>query len=98
MDTDRYGRMVGRVYVGNTDVNAELIRGGHAWVYRQYVTDRSLFAYVEQAKTNGRGLWGLPEAQVPPWEWRRGTKTARSSANRNSGKFCDGGCGLYVRH
>ncbi len=32
LDTDRYGRIVGRVYVGNTDVNAELIKGGHAWV------------------------------------------------------------------
>ena len=33
-DTDRYGRTVGRVYVGNTDVNAELVRQGAAWVYR----------------------------------------------------------------
>ena len=71
VDTDRYGRMAGRVYVGDTDVNAELIKGGHAWVYRQYVTDPSLFALEEQAKANGRGLWGLPEAQVQPWEWRR---------------------------
>ncbi len=74
VDTDRYGRMAGRVYVGDTDVNAELIKGGHAWVYRQYVTDPSLFALEEQAKANGRGLWGLPEAQVQPWEWRRGRR------------------------
>ncbi|MCH6581185.1 MAG: bifunctional hydroxymethylpyrimidine kinase/phosphomethylpyrimidine kinase, partial [Nitrospinae bacterium] len=51
-----------------------LIKGGHAWVYRQYVTDPSLFALEEQAKANGRGLWGLPEAQVQPWEWRRGRR------------------------
>ena len=29
-DTDRYSRTVGRVYVGNLDVNAEMIRQGAA--------------------------------------------------------------------
>ena len=37
-DTDRYGRTVGRVYVGSLDVNAEMIRQGAAWAYRQCVT------------------------------------------------------------
>ena len=37
-DTDKYGRTVGRVYVGNLDVNAELVKQGAAWVYRQCVT------------------------------------------------------------
>jgi|OpeIllAssembly_1097287.scaffolds.fasta_scaffold3286294_1 endonuclease YncB( thermonuclease family) len=36
-DTDKYGRTVGRVYVGDVDANAELVRQGTAWVYRQYV-------------------------------------------------------------
>lgn len=38
-DRDRYGRTVGRVYVGYMDVNAELIRQGAAWVYRKYSRD-----------------------------------------------------------
>jgi endonuclease YncB( thermonuclease family) len=33
-DTDRYGRKVGRVYKDDVDVNAEMIRLGAAWVYR----------------------------------------------------------------
>jgi endonuclease YncB( thermonuclease family) len=37
-DTDRYGRTVGRVYVGNLDVNVEMIRQGAAWAYRQCAT------------------------------------------------------------
>ena len=45
-DTDRYGRTVGRVYVGGVDVNAELVRQGAAWVYRQYVKDASLTVTV----------------------------------------------------
>lgn len=36
-DTDKYGRTVGRVYVGTVDVNAEMVKQGAAWVYRQYV-------------------------------------------------------------
>jgi endonuclease YncB( thermonuclease family) len=36
-DTDKYGRTVGRVYVGSLDVNAELVKQGAAWVYRQYL-------------------------------------------------------------
>ena len=34
---DRYGRTVGRPYVGELDVRKEMVRAGAAWVYRQYV-------------------------------------------------------------
>ena len=71
-DTDRYGRTVGRVYVGGTDVNAELVKQGAAWVYRQYLKDQSLLALEAEAKAAKRGLWGLPEAErCPPWDWRK---------------------------
>ena len=83
-DRDRYGRTVGRVYVGNLDVNAEMIRQGAAWVYRQYAKDPSLYRLEEQAKAAKRGLWALPEAQrCPPWDWRKGTcATAPAPAGR----------------
>lgn len=74
--TDRYGRTLGRVYVDGRDVNREMIREGHAWAYRQYLKDESLLADEDYAKSNGVGLWGLPEAQrMPPWEWRHGGRT-----------------------
>jgi len=83
-DTDRYGRTVGRVYVGNLDVNAELVKQGAAWVYRQFARDRSLLTLEAEAKAAKRGLWGLPEAQrCPPWDWRKGTcATASAPASR----------------
>ncbi len=71
-DTDRYGRTVGRVFVGSVDVSAEMVRGGAAWVFRKYVKDASLFKLEEEARRDKRGLWSLPESErIPPWEWRR---------------------------
>lgn len=96
-DTDRYGRIVGRVYVGETDVNAELVKQGAAWVYRQYVKDQSLYQLEEQAKRAKRGLWALPESdRCAPWDWRRGScQTAVAvpapSAVKGAGKFTCGG-------
>lgn len=76
-DVDRYGRVVGRVYVGKIDVNAELVSIGAAWVYRKYMRDRSLLKLEQEARNQGRGLWGGSETrQIAPWEWRRGNKAA----------------------
>jgi endonuclease YncB( thermonuclease family) len=71
IDTDRYGRSVGRVFVDGVDVNAEMIRCGAAWVFRKYVRGRTLFNLEREARQEKRGLWCLPESQrIPPWEWR----------------------------
>lgn len=84
-DTDRYGRTVGRVYVGGTDVNAEMVKQGAAWVYRQFAKDQSLFRLEEQARAAKLGLWALPEAQrMPPWEWRHGGSAKAPAASASS--------------
>jgi endonuclease YncB( thermonuclease family) len=70
---DRYGRIVGRVYVDGLDVNAVLVRGGYAWVYRKYSQDGELLKLEAQAKEKGLGLWADPNP-IPPWEWRRGKR------------------------
>ena len=71
VDTDRYGRTVGRVFAGPVDVNAEMVRRGAAWVYRRYSRDPSLLPIEAAAQQDRPGLWALPEAErVPPWEWR----------------------------
>ena len=80
-DRDRYGRTVGRVYVGGVDINAELVRQGAAWVYRQYAKDPALFALEDEARAAKRGLWALPEAQqIPPWEWRKAERQQPQAA------------------
>ena len=75
--TDRYGRTVGRPYVGGLDVSAEMVHMGAAWAYRDYLKDKRLLTREGRAKTNKRGVWGLSEAQnMAPWEWRRGLNYA----------------------
>ncbi|MBZ0168584.1 hypothetical protein MELA_02647 [Candidatus Methylomirabilis lanthanidiphila] len=57
--------------IGPTDVNAEQVRQGMAWVYRRYVRDKSLFTIEQEAREARRGLWVDPHP-VPPWEYRHG--------------------------
>lgn len=74
-ETDRYGRIVGDVYIGQYHVNSEMLRNGNAWVYTRYAKDKRLFELQESAKRNQFGLWSLPQSdQVPPWEWRKSKK------------------------
>jgi endonuclease YncB( thermonuclease family) len=93
VDHDRYGRVVGRVYVDSTDVNAALVRQGAAWVYRDFARDRTLFALEDEARKAKRGLWKLPEAQrTPPWEWRQASRAAkpRASSTGHVASSCGG--------
>ncbi len=70
--TDRYGRLVGTVWYNDKDINRSMVRGGHAWVYRKYVTDKTLFDDESYARSQGLGLWSLPENQrQAPWKWRK---------------------------
>ena len=62
IDIDRYHRIVGRIYVDDLDVSAEMVRLGAAWVYRKYAKDKNLYSIEDEAKLYKRGIWGLPEA------------------------------------
>ena len=83
---DRYGRLLARLFVlfvadGDTlaerDVNRDMVREGHAWVYRRYATQNWL-PDEATARDTGLGLWSLGvAASVPPWEWRRGERQER---------------------
>jgi len=83
--TDRYGRKVAEIYVGDEWVNARMVRDGHAWVYRQYSRNRELLRLEDEARTSKRGLWSLPESQrTPPWAWRRGSSSGAVSSTKDA--------------
>ncbi len=51
-----------------------MVREGHAWAYRQYLSDGSLLMDEAKAKEQGIGLWSIADP-VAPWEWRRGSRS-----------------------
>jgi len=59
-ETDKYERLLRYVYVGDTFVNAELVRQGLAWA-EAYEPDIKYQDYLEELETEarqaGRGLW-----------------------------------------
>jgi endonuclease YncB( thermonuclease family) len=67
---DTYGRTLARVTCNGTDVNAEQVRRGLAWVYDHYVKDARLYPLQHSARSARTGLWADPDP-VPPWKWRR---------------------------
>ncbi|HZF26073.1 MAG TPA: thermonuclease family protein [Steroidobacteraceae bacterium] len=74
LDVDRYGRKVAHAYreSDRLDINAELVRRGHVWVYRRRAYDASLYDLERDARAQKLGLWALPESErEPPWRWRR---------------------------
>lgn len=80
--TDKYGRTLARVYVGAVDVNAEMVRRGAAWAYREYLRDQELLTFEKAARAEKRGLWALPASErVPPWTWRHSHASHRSPSH-----------------
>lgn len=69
-DRDRYGRIVGVVYLEGANVNLLIVKSGYAWWYRQYSRDVSYGRSELDAFERHTGLWA-DSRPVPPWEWRR---------------------------
>lgn len=73
--TDRFDRLVGRVFVDGHDVGREQLEAGLAWHFARYDGDlspaaRRRYARIErQARLRGIGLWNDPDP-VPPWAFR----------------------------
>ena len=75
---DRYGRTVGKIFLDNLNINKEMVKAGHAWVYVKYAKDKTLFALEKNAKENQLGLWALPEGKrIPPWQWRKNKRNSK---------------------
>ncbi|MBB5018810.1 endonuclease YncB(thermonuclease family) [Chitinivorax tropicus] len=83
VDRDKYGRVVGHVWLGETDINLSQLSDGMAWHYVQFAKklqsgsefDRYQLAQ-QQARDDKRGLWQDADP-TPPWAFRRGKGRAR---------------------
>lgn len=70
---DRYGRIVGRVFLGNKDICLSMIAAGYAWHYVHYDRSPEYAAAGKRAAAMRAGLWA-DRSPVPPWEFRRISK------------------------
>ena len=69
-DKDRYGRVLGEIYLGDRHINLEMVQDGLAWHYKQYSKSKELAAAEDDARKTKKGLWADKEP-VPPWEFRK---------------------------
>lgn len=63
---DKYGRMLGVCFAGSQDVNAAMVRQGHAWAFVKYSA-----TYVNEealARKESLGIW--QGESTPAWEYR----------------------------
>ena len=49
----------------------ELVRTGHAAVYRRYCRTDAYYLAEDEARRVGEGIWLRQGEQQTPWEWRR---------------------------
>jgi micrococcal nuclease len=88
-DVDRYGRVVGMIYIGNICVNEEIVREGLAWVYDYYCKDTVCpnWKQLEKQAQGARiGLWSHPDP-IPPWDYRRGSRKPSEPKAVASGSY-----------
>lgn len=65
-------RCLAVVSVGEKNINELLVKGGHAWVQKQYCYESfcsDWISFQAQAKAAKKGLWSYPEP-IAPWLWR----------------------------
>jgi len=68
IDIDRYRRMVSMIWLGDRNINLEMVREGYAEAYREYLKEpyRSQFSDAEQkARAERKGIWGLNNYERP---------------------------------
>lgn len=78
---DRYGRVLGKVVLGNRDINLAQVEAGLAWHYVEYAReqtppDRALYSQAEAHAREGHvGLWSEP-VPTAPWAFRKSKREA----------------------
>jgi endonuclease YncB( thermonuclease family) len=66
---DKYGGVLGAVYLDKRYINLEMVQDGLAWHYKQFSKAKELAEAEVKAREAEVGLWA-DEKPVPPWEFR----------------------------
>lgn len=76
VETDKYGRTIADVKVDGEYIATRLVKSGNAWHYEGEQSDmsESLYSAQEEARKEGRGLFGIKDQPIDePRAHRRGT-------------------------
>jgi len=85
LTTDRYGRTVAEILRDSQNVNLQMVRGGQAFAYRQYLSQCNAAAYLgaeRGAEFDRQGVWSVPGGIERPWDFRHGRRGYRPSARQ----------------
>lgn len=75
---DKYGRIIGEIFLNEKNINVEQIKSGFAWHYKhhegqQSFEERLIYSQAEKyARENRLGVW-QDDNPIPPWDYRRET-------------------------
>ena len=82
--TDRFGRVLANVTIGNKRLDSLIIGAGMGWQYIGYSKELMLKNLMQDAIEGKAGLWACGTKNVcPPWIWRQYNYT-------NKLRFCSG--------
>ncbi len=71
-DIDQYDRTVGVIKLDQKNINHEMVKEGHAWVYRRYNREKAMLEFEKSAKQAKKGIWSQAKSKIQaPWEWRQ---------------------------
>ena len=69
-EIDRYGRIVGKIFLNDIEINIEMLKAGLAWHYSRYDQTSTYINAEKQERTEKRGIWSIKNS-IPPWEYRK---------------------------
>ena len=81
VETDREGRPLCNMYLGDRHVNLEQVREGYGWHNTGHEPIREFAAAERDAREHHRGLWHDREP-VQPWKYRAEHREARFDRER----------------
>lgn len=70
---DRYGRIIGEVYLNNVNINEMMLKNGWCWWYKNYSKKYHYQNFQNHARKNKLGIWKNAD-NIPPWIYRKNNK------------------------
>ena len=75
---DKYGRILGEVFVGEVNVNLKMVQDGLAWHFKRFDNSPTYAQAENEARAKKVGLW-KDANPIPPWEFRKAKKDGGKS-------------------